>query len=340
MRFGRRDRGRIWSSCMARGGLQFWSPDLELLSKSYRVTAPIHPGFGRSTGIDDIDSVLDAVLHTFDVLEQLDIRRPHVMGHSMGGMLAAEMAATCPNDLASITLVCPVGLWDDAHPVLDFFTLMPIEIVPHIFHDVNHPVAKAMGVTPTNDEQIVDMYVTYLKGLSAAGRLLWPIPDRGLNKRIDRIKCPTLILWGESDGLVPVHYAHEFGRRINGAHVNILKKASHMVLLEKPAESASAISEFISQAIEEESARSNGHAVKPLRSQGNGARTGRAAAPKKTQVQKGAGPKRAAPQAVKKAVKAKLRTKGAPARKSTLGVKSRTVEAKKPKSNPRKRSRR
>ena len=226
------------------GGLQLWSADLQALSRKYRVTVPIHPGFGQSDGVETIDGVLDSVLHTFDVLQELEISRPNLIGHSMGGMIAAEMAATCPNDVERLVLIAPVGLWDDAHPVLDFFTLPPAELVPLIFHNRRHPMAQAMAATPS-DEVMAETIIAYLKGLSAAGRLLWPIPDRGLKKRIDRITAPTLILWGEGDGLVPVFYAGEFEKRIPGAKVKIIKKASHMLALEKPEEVVDAIRQFL-----------------------------------------------------------------------------------------------
>ncbi|MBI3735204.1 alpha/beta fold hydrolase, partial [Candidatus Sumerlaeota bacterium] len=66
------------------GGLAGWGQDLELLSRSFKVTVPLFPGFGQSTGIEGIDDVLDAVLHNFDVLKELRIYRPHLVGHSMG----------------------------------------------------------------------------------------------------------------------------------------------------------------------------------------------------------------------------------------------------------------
>ena len=204
------------------GGIPGWTPDLELLAAKFRVTAPVHPGWGKSSGGDELQDVLDLVLHTYDALGALGITRPHLVGHSMGGMLAAEMAAVAPNDVASITLVTPVGLWDDAHPVLDFFTMLPNEVAPYIFHDLNHPIAQAMAATPSNDEVLVDMYVDYAKSLAAAGRFLWPIPDRGLSRRIGRIKVPTFVLWGESLRLVPVFYAKEFGTRFAGSRVKVI----------------------------------------------------------------------------------------------------------------------
>ncbi len=247
------------------GGLPAWGPDLELLSQSFRVTVPFHPGFGKSTGVESIDGVLDSVLHNFDVLSALKISKPHLIGHSMGGMLAAEMAATCPNDVGKVVLIAPVGLWDDAHPILDFFAVMPQEISKYVFHSQKHPMAVAMSTLPSpDDERIVDVYVNYVKGLAAAGRLLWPIPDRGLSKRIHRISAPTLVLWGESDKLVPVFYAKEFGKRIAGARIKVVKEASHMVPIEQPRHVATAITQFL---LESAKAAAKGKASSPVKSQ-------------------------------------------------------------------------
>ena len=238
-------RGRDLVFLHGAGGQAAWTPDLEALSKSFRVTVPLHPGYGQTEGVEDIDDVLDSVLHTFNVLEALGIERPHVVGHSMGGMIAAEMAAIRPKEVASLCLVCPVGLWDDEHPVLDFFAHTPQDLMPYIFVDTNHPMAQAVLIEQTDEDVLVEMLVNYTKSLAAAGRLLWPIPDRGLKKRIAGIKAPTQIIWGESDGLVPVFYAHEFKRRIRGAKVKIIRKASHMVLIERPEEYARTVCGFI-----------------------------------------------------------------------------------------------
>ncbi len=240
----RKGKGRDVVFLHGAGGLPAWTEDLEALAQHYRLTVPIHPGFGASGGADSIEAVLDSVLHTFDVLEHLGLRQPDLIGHSMGGMLAAEMAATSPRDVGRLALVAPVGLWDDAHPVLDFFTMTPAELVPHIFADLNHPLARAMAVEPSDEESLVEMYVGFIKSLAAAGRLLWPIPDRGLARRLYRVKAPTLLLWGERDGLVPPYYAEAFARRIAGAQIKMIADASHMVLIERPGPAVEAIVRF------------------------------------------------------------------------------------------------
>ena len=238
-------RGRDLVFLHGAGGQAAWSPDLEILSKSFRVTVPLHPGYGKTEGVENIDDVLDSVLHTYNVLEALGIDKPHLVGHSMGGMIAAEMAAIRPKEVASLCLVCPVGLWDDDHPVLDFFVHTPADLMPHIFFDTNHPMAQAVLIEQTDEDVLVELLVNYTKSLAAAGRLLWPIPDRGLKKRIAGITAPTQIIWGEADGLVPIFYAQEFKRRIRGAKLKIIRKASHMVLIEKPEAFAKTVNDFI-----------------------------------------------------------------------------------------------
>jgi pimeloyl-ACP methyl ester carboxylesterase len=82
------------------------------------------------------------------------------------------------------------------------------------------------------------------QALAAAGKFLWPIPDKGLKKRIHRIKTPTLILWGESDKLVPTVYAHEFHERIPGSRLAIVPEAAHMLPVEQAERVADEILRF------------------------------------------------------------------------------------------------
>ena len=85
-----------------------------------------------------------------------------------------------------------------------------------------------------------------LQSLSAAGKFLWPIPDKGLKRRIHRIKAKTLIVWGESDRLVPPSYAEDFRSRIADSRVAILSECAHMPMIEKPDEFVSLITDFLS----------------------------------------------------------------------------------------------
>ena len=98
------------------GGLPAFTPDLEILSQHFAVTAPLHPGFG-STGEEHLHAeVLKLTLHTWDVLDALGIDEPILVGHSMGGMLAAEMAAIEPRRVKKLVLIGATVLWLDECP--------------------------------------------------------------------------------------------------------------------------------------------------------------------------------------------------------------------------------
>src|SRR3954454_6271674 len=105
----------------------------------YRVAAPELPGYGLSTGEELLEDMLDFTLHGWDVINALGIDRPTLVGHSMGGMMAAEMAAVAPERVAALVLVAPLGLWDDDHPVVDLFNLLPFQFATTLFAD------EAMG---------------------------------------------------------------------------------------------------------------------------------------------------------------------------------------------------
>ena len=82
----------------------------------YHVYAPFLPGYGETAEAPEIRDMLDFTLHTWDVVEALGLSRPILVGHSMGGMIAAEMAALAPNDVSRLALIAPAGLWLDDHP--------------------------------------------------------------------------------------------------------------------------------------------------------------------------------------------------------------------------------
>ena len=100
------------------GGL-FWDPLLDALSASHRVIAPEHPGAGDSQGIEHVEDLWDLVLYYNELLDSFGVERATLVGHSFGGMVAAEIAATSPHRVDKLVLIAPIGLWRDDHPVPD-----------------------------------------------------------------------------------------------------------------------------------------------------------------------------------------------------------------------------
>lgn len=130
------------------GGIAKEDPFLAALAEKYHVYAPLLPGFGDSEECGEIRTMLDFTLHTADVMAALGLDKPILVGHSMGGMIAAEMAAIAPNDIDKLCLICPAGLWLDDYPIPDIFATMPYELPELLFHD---PVAGGAMMTAGAD---------------------------------------------------------------------------------------------------------------------------------------------------------------------------------------------
>lgn len=211
------------------GGPMVGAPFLDELAKHFTVYAPAHPGFGAGEGVEHLDDIIDFALYYLDFLDELQIDNPYLVGHSMGGMLAAEIAALAPYRLNRLVLVSPAGLWLDEVPIPDFFTFTPAQLVKTALHDPEGPLGQMMTKQFESPEMLLEMH----KCLASAGKFMWPIPDKGLKKRIHRIQVPTLILWGASDKLIPPAYGNAFLRAIPGARLVTLQNSGHLPMLEE-----------------------------------------------------------------------------------------------------------
>jgi pimeloyl-ACP methyl ester carboxylesterase len=224
------------------GGMTENDPLLAELASRFHVYAPYIPGYGETEECGEIRDMLDFALHTWDVVEALGVKNPILVGHSMGGMIAAEMAALAPNDVSRLALICPAGLWLDDHPIVDMFSLLPFEMPKYLFHDAEKGAAMMTSGLDLSDPKFLQGYlVRNARQLGMAGKLLFPIPERGLAERLYRVKARTVIVWGESDKLIPPIYGPAFQEKIAGAKLVNVPEAGHMVIAEKPAEVARAV---------------------------------------------------------------------------------------------------
>ncbi len=223
------------------GGPMIGAPFLDELAKHFTVYAPAHPGFGAGEGIEHLDDIIDFALYYLDFLDELQIDNPHIVGHSMGGMLAAEIAALAPYQLKRLVLVSPAGLWLDEKPIPDFFTFTPQQMVKAALHDPEGPLGQMLLKQFESPEMMLEMH----KSLASAGKFLWPIPDKGLKKRIHRIQCPTLVLWGASDKLIPPAYGKAFLKAISGARLVTLNSSGHLPMLEEQDAFVQAVTNFL-----------------------------------------------------------------------------------------------
>ena len=162
-------------------------------------------------------------------------------GRLIAGFPNGYVIAGSPRDVARVVLVCPTGLWLDAVPIPDFFTFSPEQLVRSALHDPSGPV----GTRLLAEMRDPDRRVEWNRCLASAAKFLWPIPDKGLKKRIHRLTMPTLVVWGASDGLIPTAYAHAFAASLPNSQVAILNGAGHLPMFEQREAFVSTVSGFL-----------------------------------------------------------------------------------------------
>ena len=218
-------------------GQKGWAPFLDLLSRRFTVYAPVMPGYGSATGLEHVADLADLTLYNLAVLNELGVARAHVVGHFLGGMIAAEMAAASPSSIDRLVLVSPAGVWRDEEPVADLLALNANELSERLTAAPD----GAASLSGLADELARDR----MQDIAAAGKFLWPLPDKGLIRRAYRIKASTLLLWGERDRINPPSYAADFQQMIAHSQTATVPNAGHLLMLEQPEAFANAVTAFL-----------------------------------------------------------------------------------------------
>jgi pimeloyl-ACP methyl ester carboxylesterase len=164
----------------------------------------------------------------------------------MGGMIAAEMACLAPRDLDRLVLASAAGLWIDAHPIPDLFSMLPFEQANALFHDPARGTELLTGgVDFTDLEALKAFYIENSRRLAMAGKILFPVPNRRLSKRLYRLSADTLLVWGASDRLIPPVYAERWQELIPRARLVRIEGAGHMLPWEQPEAFVGAVARFL-----------------------------------------------------------------------------------------------
>jgi pimeloyl-ACP methyl ester carboxylesterase len=215
-------------------GVRKNDPVIAELAKRYSVVAPVAPGFNDVDELDDIRDVHDLALHYDDVFEALGLDGIALVGHSFGAMIAAEVAAHVPKRVERLVLISPFGLWRDNHPVADLFA-RPYATIDRILWKTGEP--SAVMADPSNfPNDPVEKTITIVQAMTSVAKFIWPIPDKGLRRRLHRVTAKTLVVFGADDAFVPAIYADEFAAAIAGARKAVIADAAHMVAYEKTSE--------------------------------------------------------------------------------------------------------
>lgn len=218
----------------AAGG-PIWDPFVEGLCEQFTVYAPHHPGTGETArdAIYTVDSLWDLVLIYEEILDALNLTSVPVIGTSFGGMMACELAAHRPDRISKMIVLDPIGLWRDDAPVAPYMLMPPEKLLATLYkHLDSEPVQQAIKM-PDDPKEVAVITADLVWALGATGKFVWPIPDKGLKKRLHRVKAPTMIVWGEDDALVSAVYAKEFAARIANSRVEIIKDCGHVPQVER-----------------------------------------------------------------------------------------------------------
>jgi pimeloyl-ACP methyl ester carboxylesterase len=225
------------------GGLPRWVPFLDELAKSRTVIVPSLPGFpGGDRGHTVLDTHLDWLVAVREIIEKSDLVGADIAGSSVGGSLAAELAALWPHAVRRLALIAPFGLFDDKEPPTDPWAQRGDAVPGLMTHDPE--VYKALKAMPDGANS-VEWPIEQVRAAEAAARIFWPLGNTKLEKRLRLIRAPTLLIWGEHDRIMPRNYAGKFTQAIDATTRSIIiPGAGHLAELDKPAEVAQAILDF------------------------------------------------------------------------------------------------
>jgi pimeloyl-ACP methyl ester carboxylesterase len=220
-----------------------WYPLLELLAQERRVIAPEHPGFGRSKLPDWMMSVGDLAFFYLDFLAALDLRGVNLVGHSLGGWTAAEIAIRDTARIKSLSLLAPAGVRSPQVPFGDIFLWTPEEHARRSFFD-RRLIEERIKQLPNAD---VDLR---LQNRAATARLGWNprLNNPQLPYWLHRIDVPTLFVWGKEDQICPVACAEPFMKPIRDAKLCMLAETGHALHTERPKEVAAKLASFFAAA--------------------------------------------------------------------------------------------
>lgn len=211
-------------------GGPLWDVFVQELAKHFTVYAPDHPGTGDTdrNSIHSVEELWDLVLIYDELLDSLGLESVPVVGSSFGGMMACELAAHRPALVSKMVLIDPIGLWLDSHPVQNPILLSPVELVGALFADLEPEPVQAFLHVPEDPKEAGIQTAELIWALGTTGKFFYPIPDKGLKKRIHRITAPTQIIWGEKDALISAVYAKEFADRIVNSKIEMIEGAGHV----------------------------------------------------------------------------------------------------------------
>lgn len=218
-----------------------WLPLYDELAKNFTVILPTHPGYTGTGPAPWLDSVSDLANYYLDFLDARQLSNVHLLGLSLGGWIAADLATRDSSRLASLSLVSSPGIYLPGCEPLDIFLRSDAQFMDDLFFAPDAAAAaKQIALDPSREDDLLNNKVATAK-LTWAPRLY----DPNLRKWLHRIKAPTQIVWGEQDRILPCAYAHEWASLIPRSIVTLIPECGHVPQVETPEKLASILRNFI-----------------------------------------------------------------------------------------------
>lgn len=212
-----------------------WLPWMEQVAESATVYAPTHPGFGASERPELLESISDMARFYLWMIQDMGLEDVSLVGHFLGGWIAAEMATMSPGVLRRLILVDAAGVRPEVGEIADIFLLGEEETTRRAFHNAASVpgYAELFERDPSPEER--EMRV---RSREMATRLCWKpyMYDRSLVWLLRRVKLPTLVIWGAEDRIIPVDSGRRIHAAISGSRLEIIPECGHMPHVEKPEE--------------------------------------------------------------------------------------------------------
>jgi pimeloyl-ACP methyl ester carboxylesterase len=228
------------------GGNPGWLPYHQALAQQFTVYAPSHPGYDRSVRPDWISSMTDMAHFYRQCIEELGLAPVHLMGFSMGGWLAAEIAAMCPPYLKSLILVDAAGIKPEVGEIVELLMVSPDVSQKLRFYDPaqvpNYETLINRDLTPEEQEM-------QWRNREMTSRLCWKpyFHNPKLPAYVRGVKTPTLIIWGKQDAIVPLNCGELYQQALANATLHVIDRCGHSPALEKPQEFLQAVRAFLAK---------------------------------------------------------------------------------------------
>lgn len=239
----RRGKGKPLLLLASEEALESEAPFVDELARKFEVIIPSAPGYGRSNRPDWITNMDDIAYIYLDLIEKLDLKKVTVMGFSLGGWIAAEMATKDDSRIAKLVLVDAYGIKVSGpydRDIQDIWLEHPRKVMALKWHDVE----KGKRDFPSMPE---DKLAIIARNIETTARFCWEpyMHNPKLKHRLHRIQVPTLVVWGKSDGIVTPDYGKAYSKMIKGAKFATIAKAGHYPHLEQPQAFLKALSGFV-----------------------------------------------------------------------------------------------